>query len=164
MPPSSPSLMLRQLGLEFLFYASPGFHGSRLRVSLTLACYAVAGRRSTPGYLITPLPGLQIRRAFARNYFPLNSDLSLSANSSINHKLQQRLSLSAQSGAAFSVIQGQNFSLLRIICLRWGDGACRMNAKACGLVSGCTCTLGQGSLRTLPHCQGRCRAGSALLR
>ena len=27
-------------------------------------------RGSTPGYLITPLPGLRIRRAFARNYLP----------------------------------------------------------------------------------------------
>ena len=42
---------------------------ARAQISFLLFPGVPRLRRSTPGYLITPLPGLQIRRAFARNYY-----------------------------------------------------------------------------------------------
>ena len=53
---------LRRSGLNFLFLRYPGFRGSRLRVSLTLACYAVTGRRSTAGlFYDAPYRGSEFR-------------------------------------------------------------------------------------------------------
>ena len=64
--PYAASLSLRRTGLNFLFFTIPGV--PRLPSPL-LRSSAEAGRRSTPGYFLPPLPGLKFRLAGARQLF-----------------------------------------------------------------------------------------------